>query len=219
MSDDLTGRTLADYLREHDRVPLGEGLALLDALLQLVGEAHRRDQADGALDPSRIVAIGPGRIALIPAAEATSYPGAEAYRSPQQLDGQPADVRADVYALGVLAYRMLAGVLPYSMGDEPVDPHQYLPNLTDRVCRALTIAVAKNLTDRFGDALTFRAALRGDSDLALSSPTLRWAVPEGIPVGDTGAAEEFAGEVPADGEADVESSGDAPGEHGAAVGD
>ncbi len=56
----------------------------------------------------------------------------------------------------------------------------------------------KNLTDRFGDALTFRAALRGESDLALASPTLRWAVAEGIPEGDTGAAEEFAGEVPAE---------------------
>ena len=55
----------------------------------------------------------------------------------------------------------------------------------------------RNLTERFGDALTFRAALRGDSDLALESPTLKWAVPEGIPEGDTGAADEFAGAEPA----------------------
>lgn len=197
MSDVLEGRTLAEYLSEHERLPLGEGLTLLDALLQLVGEMHRRNEADGALDPSRIVTIGPGRVALVPKAEAAAYPGAEAYRSPQQLDGQPADVRADVYALGVLAYRMLAGVLPYSGDEDPVDPHRYLPNLTDRVRRALMIAVAENLTERFGDALTFRAALRGESDMALASPTLRWAVAEGIPEGDTGAAEEYAGEVPA----------------------
>lgn len=196
MSDELTGRTLADYLSEHDKLPLGEGLALLDALLQTVGEMHRRDQTDGALNPARVIAVGPGRVAIVPAAEAPTYAEAEAYHSPQQLDGKPADVRADVYALGVLAYRMLMGVYPYQGdADEPADPHAYLPNLTDRVCRTLTIAVQKNLTDRFGDALTFRAALRGDSDLALSSPTLRWAVPEGIPEGDTGAAEEFAGEV------------------------
>ena len=194
MSDELAGRTLADYLTTHERVPLGEGLALLDALLQRVGELHRTNAADGALHPGRVLVTGPGRVELIPAPEAAEYAEAEAYLSPQQLEGKPADVRADVYALGVLAHRMLMGVLPYSAGEDPVDPHDILPNLTDRVRRTLTIAVQKNLTDRFGDALTFRAALRGESDLALASPTLRWAVAEGIPEGDMGAAEEFAGE-------------------------
>lgn len=195
MGDDLVGQTLAGYLASHERVPLGEGLALLDALLQLVGDAHREGLADGGLHPGRVFVEGPGRVELIPHAEAAPYADAEAYRSPQQLKGEAADARADVYALGVLAYRTLMGVLPYASGDDPLDPHDYLPNLTDRVRRTLTIAVQKNLTERFGDALTFRAALRGDSDLALSSPTLKWAVAEGIPEGDTGAAEEFAGEA------------------------
>ncbi|MDO8847503.1 MAG: hypothetical protein Q7W51_03855 [Coriobacteriia bacterium] len=198
MSDELAGRTLADYLATHERLPLGEGLALLDALLQRVGEMHRSNTADGALHPGRVFVTGPGKVEIIPAPEAAEYAEAQAYLSPQQLDGKPADVRADVYALGVLAFRTLMGVLPYSAGEDPVDPHDYLPNLTDRVRRTLTIAVQTNLTDRFGDALTFRAALRGESDLALASPTLRWAVAEGIPEGDTGAAEEFAGEVPAE---------------------
>lgn len=194
MSDELVGRTLADYLATHERLPLGEGLALLDALLLTIGEMHRRGEADGALNPARIVAVGPGRIALVPTAETLGYTEADAFLSPQQRKGEPADARADVYALGVLAYRMLMGVLPYAAGGDPLDPHAYLPNLTDRVRRTLTIAVQKNLTERFADALTFRAALRGDSNVALDSPTLRWAVREGIPEGDAGAAEEFAGE-------------------------
>lgn len=193
MSDDLTGRTLGDYLAEHGKLPLGEGLAMLDALLAAIGEQHRHDLADGALNPSRVVAVGPGRIALVPVGEAPAYPDADQYLSPQQKDGKPADVRADVYALGVMAYRMLMGVYPYAEGsDEPVDPHEHLPNLVDRVRRSLVIAVQRNLTERFGDALTFRAALRGESHVALDTPTLRWAVAEGIPEGDTGAADEFA---------------------------
>lgn len=198
MSDGLQGRTLAEHLAEHGKLPLGEGLALLDALLALVGEAHRRDSADGALHPGRIVAVGPGRVAIVPPSEAAPFAEAEAYLSPQQREGKPADVRADVYALGVLAYRMLMGVHPYEQdAAAPVDPHAFLPNLTDRVRRALMISVARNLTERFGDALTFRAALRGESDLALASPTLRWAVAEGIPEGDEGAAEEFGESEPA----------------------
>lgn len=197
MPDELVGRTLADYLGEHERLPLGEGLALLDALLALVGEAHKTDVADGALNPGRVMVTGLGRLTLVSPAEATAVPDADAYRSPQQHKGDQADVRADVYALGVIAYRMLMGVLPYA-GDaeEPVDPHTFLPNLTDRVRRSLMLAVQKNLTERFGDALTFRAALRGESELALASPTLRWAVAEGIPEGDEGAADEFAESEP-----------------------
>jgi serine/threonine protein kinase len=134
---------------------------------------------------------------VLPPDQAPAVPDAEAYRSPQQREGKPADVRADVYALGVIAYRVLLGVLPYAGGaEEPLDPAQQLPNLVDRVRKSLVIAVQKNLTERFGDALTFRAALTGDSVVALETPTLRWAVAEGIPEGDTGAADEFANEDP-----------------------
>lgn len=195
MSEEQARYTLADFLVEHGKLPLGEGLALLDALLAAVGESHRRDQADGALHPARVIALGPGKIALMPATDVSPQPDAEQYLSPQQREGKPADVRADVYALGVMAYRMLMGIYPYGSGsDEPADPHEYLPNLVDRVRRSLVIAVQKNLTERFGDALTFRAVLKGESAVALETPTLRWAVAEGIPEGDTGAADEFAGD-------------------------
>lgn len=201
MSDELTGRNLAEVLEEHGKLPLGEGLALLDILLALVGDMHRTDTADGALHPARIEVTPQGHIRLLPKEVAAAATDAGAYLSPQQLKGEQADVRADVYALGVIAYRMLTGELPYTEGaDEPTDIHEYLPNLVDRVRRSLAIAVARNLTDRFGDALTFRAALRGESALALESPTLRWAVAEGIPEGDRGAADEFAGSEPSEGE-------------------
>ncbi|MRS13073.1 MAG: hypothetical protein EG823_08390 [Actinobacteria bacterium] len=195
MTEQDAGRTLAQVLAESGRMPLGEGLAMLDDLLRTVGELHRSGAFDGALTPSRVMLAGGGRVVVLPA---TAAPDADAdeYRSPQLRDGQEPDARADVYALGVLAYRTLMGVYPYSAGEDPIDPHQYLPDLTDRVRRVFTIAVQKNLTERFADALTFRAALRGDSDVALDTPTLKWAVPEGIPEGDTGAADEFASSAP-----------------------
>ena len=195
MTDGLGGRTLSEILAG-GRMSLATGLTMLDELLQYVGENwHREGVADGGLDPTRVFVLDDGRVRVLPAGVTPPDADAAAYLSPQQRDGKDADVRADVYALGVIAYRTLTGALPYAAGaDEPTDPGTYLPKLTDRVRDSLLIAVQNNLTERFGDALTFRAALRGDSDLALASPTLKWAVAEGIPEGDTGAAEEFAGE-------------------------
>lgn len=196
MVESAVGRTVAEYLGEIERLPLGEGLSLLDAMLQIVGEMHRNGVADGALNPGRMMVMSDDRLVLLAAEDAVAVADADEYLSPQQREGKEADTRADVYALGVMAYRMLMGVLPYSAGNDPVDPLVYLPNLTDRVRRTFTIAVQKNLTDRFVDALTFRAALRGDPNVALDTPTLRWAVPKG----DTGAADEFAGAETADAE-------------------
>ncbi len=39
--------------------------------------------------------------------------GTPAYISPEQIQGRPADARADLYSLGVMFYQMLTGQLPY----------------------------------------------------------------------------------------------------------
>jgi serine/threonine protein kinase len=119
-----------------------------------------------------------------------------AYLSPQQLEGKAADARADVFALGVIAYRAIVGVDPFgdtssdaatrlaAIEKGPADPVQYVPKLTDHVRQTLLVALARNLTERFADALTMRAALLGTSQVALDTPTLRWAVAEGAPDGE-----------------------------------
>src|SRR3712207_1180844 len=42
-----------------------------------------------------------------------SVVGTAAYLAPEQSRGEPATVRSDVYALGVVAYQLLCGRLPY----------------------------------------------------------------------------------------------------------
>lgn len=206
----MTAGTPLSELLAQGRMPLGDALAMLDELCRVVGEGHRAGVRHGGLTPERVLVNGT-RVSVSPAATPDI-----AYLSPQQLAGRPADPRADVFALGVIGYRAITGVDPFgeataatatariaAIEKGAADPRDVLPKLTERVERTLLTALQKNLTERFADALTMRAALRGDSQVALDTPTLKWAVKEGAPAGEiTPGMAEFLADAPVESASD-----------------
>ena len=48
-----------------------------------------------------------------------SIMGTPHYMSPEQASGEPADIRSDIYALGIMFYQMLSGELPFT-ADTPL---------------------------------------------------------------------------------------------------
>jgi serine/threonine protein kinase len=95
--------------------------------------------------------------------------GTPAYMAPEQLGPEPVDARADVYALGIVLYEMLAGHPPIR-GDTPLatimaQASQPAPPLSDFVdvpksLEAVVMrAIAKDKTSRFGTMREFGAAL------------------------------------------------------------
>ncbi len=82
------------------------------------------------------------------------------YMAPEQIRGaRRVDGRADVYSLGVMAYRMLTGKLPFQgdnlsavmmahLHEPPPDPRSVAPDMPEEVALAIMRALAKDPEER-----------------------------------------------------------------------
>ncbi len=96
--------------------------------------------------------------------------GTPEYMAPEQCDNGTVDRRADVYALGVMAYEIATGRLPFTaqgiaqillahLRDTPVPPRQLEPSVPPAMERIILKALAKRPEDRFQDMVAFAADL------------------------------------------------------------
>jgi tetratricopeptide (TPR) repeat protein len=206
----VPGETLWSALRRGpfpiDRV-VDIGLQLADALIA----AHGRGVVHRDLKPANVHLTPEGRIKVLDFGIARTLPGAAdsgdahptpagtsrvvgtpGYTPPEQLLGQPADQRGDIYSAGVLLFELLTGRLPR----EPRAPlDAALPALTDpapeaadldpRVPRPLSNVIARAIAtrprDRYQSASELRAALKQAAATIGEQPTrtLAGGTPDG----------------------------------------
>lgn len=124
----VEGETLRD---EMSRGPLPTSAAVVAVARELaaaLASAHAKGVAHRDLKPENVMRAADGRLKVLDFglarveaagghASHVTQPGAligtPAYLSPEQLNGQPADARTDVFALGVLLYEYACGVHPF----------------------------------------------------------------------------------------------------------
>lgn len=97
--------------------------------------------------------------------------GTLGYMAPEQVRGEPVDGKADQFSLGVVAYQLLTGKVPFEadtwvalsykiIHDTPTAPTEFNPAVNKNMAAAISKAMAKKTEDRFANCTDFVAALR-----------------------------------------------------------
>ncbi len=97
-------------------------------------------------------------------------PGTPDYMAPEQVEGKNISAAADIYAMGVVLYRMLTKNLPYSSdswittikqktSEPPIPPRDFVPTMPWAIEDVILRALERDPADRFPDIATMLAAL------------------------------------------------------------
>ena len=191
----VDGLSCAEILRDRGTLPPDEAVEILAQSCRGLAYAHRHEVVHRDVKPGNLLRSRDGMVKLADfgiakAAEQSditkvgSVLGTAAYLAPEQARGEPAGPASDMYALGVVAYQLLAGRLPYeaaSLTDlarlQESGPPPRLDEVTTGVPPALAVAVARALhrdpDQRYADAGEMETALRDSlSGRAPAAPTV-----------------------------------------------
>jgi eukaryotic-like serine/threonine-protein kinase len=172
----IAGRDVGDLLTRRRGGRLNEQFVrrISAQLLHALSYAHRRGIIHRDIKPSNILLTSEGTVKvadfgiarIVEEDDATGEPGeivgSARYMSPEQLKGEDATPRSDIYSVGVLLYHCLTGKPPFS-GDvknlarqhihkDPTPPRRLNKRITPGMEAVIMKALSKNPRDRYFSA-------------------------------------------------------------------
>lgn len=178
------GFALADLLLERPALERRAAAAVALGVARALDELHDSGIVHNALSPANVWLTERGRVRLQNLEHATSLrdpalaeplDGAgestdTAYLTPEQITGEPTTPASDVFALGVLLYRLLSGRLPFAGNDPaavraairhelPTPLESVVPEVPPELARIVQRCLEKDPEQRFASASEVARAL------------------------------------------------------------
>jgi serine/threonine-protein kinase len=224
----LPGLNLEDLVKQYGPLPPGRAVYLLRHVCGALREAHsagliHRDikpgnvivcDRGGVPDMAKLLDFGLVRDVSGGGATLTQdgvITGTPAYLSPEQASGAKVDARADIYAVGALAYFLLTGRPPFAgpsamtvvaahLYELPAAPSRYCPDVPADLEAVVLRCLAKGPADRYPDVVSLDAALGACESAGQWSPTegaAWWHSQAGaaLPAATAAGTEKWAGRI------------------------
>jgi serine/threonine-protein kinase len=169
------GRSVRELLKEKQKLPESEAVAIVSQTARALEALAGAGVAHRSVMPEHILVGADGAVKVLGVAtsEVTHY------MAPELGRGGAADVRSDLFSLGVTFHEMLAGARPWD-ADHPVKVAQAIqkdppPPLdggaSEEVAAVVTKLLEKKPEDRYADANELVEALPGAKAKKSSKPT------------------------------------------------
>jgi serine/threonine protein kinase/Tol biopolymer transport system component len=195
----LDGDTLRARLAQGP-LPLRKSMEVTIQIARGLSAAHDRGIIHRDLKPENIVLLRDGHVKIldfglakqspdhgtrsddqqtVAATDAGTVLGTVGYMAPEQVRGEPADSRSDLFALGAVLYELVSGRRAFDrptaaetmtaiLREDPPDLAAHVAGLTPPLDRFVRHALEKNPSERFQSARDFAFALQAISDSASS---------------------------------------------------
>ena len=177
----LKGQSVADILRERGPLPVPSALRILGQVLAALDKVHAAGIVHRDLKPANIMIDEDQRAILTDFGLAkprhdrsvtadNTLVGTPEYMAPELAEGQDADFRTDIYALGIILFELLTGRVPYHGSsafatlrqhlEKPVPSARALvPSVPPQLDAAIARAAAKRPADRYPTVRALAAEL------------------------------------------------------------